>query len=210
MKLFQKFIAFTMMTIILISAAFPASAASIPEGVIPDEAFCFKSTDDEGLNTTGLPKQTRQSSGLITSYRDFGASLAGFRYNIYADGDRLDEFVFVEYLTPSWAPSEGYVWSKSTSVSWSYSGDAVFCERIQLTLGLSKTRTTTYSVAVQIPADSSRWSKLALYSDFFLQKYYVDRDVYNLEGQIVSTHKRIDSGSTYTPAEESYLYVCYK
>lgn len=210
MKLFQKFIAVTMTTFILISAAFPASAASFPGGVNPDEVFCFKSTDDEGLNTTGLPKQTRQSSGLITSYRDFGASLAGFGYNIYADGDRLDEFVFVEYLTAHWAPTSSYTWSESTSVSWSYSGDAVICERIQLTLGLSKTRTTTYSVAVEIPADSSRMSKLALYNDFFLQKYYVDRDIYDLEGQIVNTQENFDSGETYTPTEDSYLYVCYK
>lgn len=180
---------------------------------IPIDALAFKSIDDEtGTYTAGLPIQTRQKSGLITSYFEStsNTNLSGYKYDIYASGDSTTRKEFVRYLTGSWAKADGYTWSKSQSASWTVSGGVTFGEKIRVALGLSKSRTTTYSVAVHIPANANRESKLAFGSDFFTQDYYVNKKTINSVGTVTATVTNYDSGYVKTPTKDSYLYVIYK
>lgn len=73
---------------------------------------------------------------------------------------------FVKYLTPSWAKAASYTWSQSNTTTWTVSGGATYeaAETVRLTLGLSRSRTTTYSIGITIPEDSSRFSKLGFAS----------------------------------------------
>jgi len=177
-----------------------------------NDVYAFQSVDDEGLNTPGIPIRTRQSSGLIASIRTLtSSSLAGWEDKIYAlGGDRLDHCVFVKYLTSSWAKSSQYVWGEANTATWSFTGGATFGEKVRVTLGLSKSRTTTYSASVYIPAISSKNSKLAFGSDYFMQNYTVNRSIINDAGIVTSIISSYDSGYTYTPTENTYLYIVYQ
>lgn len=208
-KLLTFFITIAVFTnsITLTATAASSESSEMENG---ETEYVFSSTDDEGMNTSGIPKE-RQKSGVISTIRDFiGGSQAGYNYIIYANGDRLSSQVFVKYLTSSWAPATLYSWSESNSCQWTYSGDVVFGEKIRVTLGLSKSRTTTYSTTITIPADSSKYSKLAFGSDYFRQFYYVDRQYLDDAGNLVNTYYQYDSGSVFTPTETTYLYVVYQ
>lgn len=74
---------------------------------------------------------------------------------------------FVRYLTGSWAKASSYTWSKSQSASSTISSNVgVTAKGISNSLGVSNSVTTTYSVAITIPASNSKYSKLAFYSDY--------------------------------------------
>ncbi|MDQ0338438.1 hypothetical protein J2S00_001222 [Caldalkalibacillus uzonensis] len=62
----------------------------------------------------------------------------------------------------------------------------------------------TYSVTVIIPADSSRYSKLALYGDY--KRFYVKVEEKDWLGRIVKTTYHY----TYEPTSNHYLRVIYQ
>lgn len=113
---------------------------------------------------------------------------------------------FVRYLTESWAPASQYVWSKSNTASMSLSGSSSlsFAQKVVSQVGLSISRTTTYSVAITIPADSSKLSRLGFASDF--DKFTYDYKTYNAAGVCIESSMDVVN----CPTSTSYLLVYYK
>lgn len=172
---------------------------------IAGEGLQFSSVDNEtGIANSGLPVQTRQSSGTIWSstwYQGYAKVVE----KAVATGDTLLEEQFVKYLSSSWTKASSYTWIKSNSASWTISSgaDATIAENVRSSLGLSKTRTTTYAVAVTIPADPSRYSKLGFASDYFKQNYKYTMTV---DGTVT----RSENAYIKTPTEDTYLKPYYK
>ncbi len=162
-----------------------------------------KSVDDEtGLEDPVGAIRPLQTSGLI--YKDAG--YYGSSYLVEqatAKGDSTIRREFVRYLTSSWAKAQSYTWSTSNSTSWSFGGTLTIGERIKSALSLSTTRTTTYSVAITIPADTTKFSKLGFASDFFRQNYYYEKIV---DGTVVAT----ETSYIKTPTVDTYLIVYYQ
>ncbi|SDG32744.1 hypothetical protein SAMN04488542_1365 [Fontibacillus panacisegetis] len=173
------------------------------------------SVDDEtGLPSSGLPTYYQGTPGMVQPYLASGNIIwndAGYYGSSYvvdkaiSEGESIASRLFVKYLTSSWAKAASYTWGTSNSAAWTYSGSATFdiANKVKVQLGLSTTRTTTYSVAINIPADSSRFSKLGFASDYFTQYYYWTKTV---DGTLVdSEHEYIR-----TPLADSYLIVYYQ
>ncbi|MBK5497383.1 MULTISPECIES: hypothetical protein [unclassified Peribacillus] len=111
----------------------------------------------------------------------------------------------VRYLTGSWVKASSYQWSKSNSATSTVSSDAgASAGGISSSLGVSNSVTTTYSVAITIPADKKKFSKLAFYSDF--NKRYVRVLLYNFNGILYSDKKT----NHYAPRKDTYLQVVYQ
>lgn len=111
---------------------------------------------------------------------------------------------FVRYLTGSWAKASSYTWSKSQTASATVSADVgVSTKEISAKLGVAKSVTTTYSIAISIPANSKKFSKLAFYSDY--NKRYVKVQRY-MDGKLLSTKYT----NHYAPRKDTYLQVVYK
>lgn len=112
---------------------------------------------------------------------------------------------FVRYLTSSWAQASSYTWSQSQSVSSSVSSSVgMTAGAISNSLGVSNSVTTTYSVAITIPANNSRFSKLAFYSDF--DERYVRVRLWNTQGILYSDKNTYH----YAPRKDTYLQVVYQ
>lgn len=109
----------------------------------------------------------------------------------------------VKYLTGTWAKSSQYVWTHTTTatatISTSLSADV---KAVTASLGLTYSQSDSYAVAVTIPADKSRYSKLALRSDF--NRYYVKK-VITLGGKSSNYY-----GYVYSPTSNQYLMVAYQ
>lgn len=111
---------------------------------------------------------------------------------------------FVRYLTGSWAKASSYTWSKTQSASSTVSTDVgASAKVISSKLGVSNTVSTSYSVAITIPASSTKFSKLAFYSDF--NKRHVK--VWDSIGPAVFN---IKYGDHYAPTKDTYLQVVYQ
>lgn len=175
--------------------------------LIEGEVLSFKSVDDEtGTQNAGLPPsiRIRQTSGII--YEDsgwYGSSYLVERTT--ATGDSTIRKEFVKYLTGSWAPAASYTWSKSNSTTWTFGGEGTsdISEKVRIALNLSRSRTTTYDVAINIPADSTRLSKLGFASDYFKQNYKYQKIV---DGVVTSTK----NGYIKTPTKDTYLLVYFQ
>lgn len=76
-------------------------------------------------------------------------------------GKVLHSQVFQKYLTESWAKASSYSWQKSNTTAISFSGTYTqdITDKAKAAFGLTASRTTTYSVAITLPADSSKFSK---------------------------------------------------
>ncbi len=180
---------------------------------VPDGAISIKSIDDEtGLMNSGIPKAGRQSSGLIVSYfmPQSNYTFEGVTYNIMANGDARVNKEFVKYLTDSWALANNYTWSKTTTVSWTFGGDVTFGEKVKTKLGLSTSRSTSHTTGTSIPADPTKFSKLAYGSDYFIQNYTVNADIKDSNGKITRTITGYERGYVKTPTSDTYIYPVYK
>lgn len=113
---------------------------------------------------------------------------------------------FEEYLTSAWAQASQYEWSASTTTEISVTGsvNTDIIKSIVKDLTLSWSKTISYSVAITIPADSSKYSKLALYGDY--KKYYAKTERYSSTAILQETTKHY----AYDPTTEHYLKVVYK
>ena len=74
----------------------------------------------------------------------------------------------VAWMTDAWAKASKYTASKNHTTNWSHTGDiSITVKKIftgKYSLNYSVTNTASYSL--DIPADSKRYSKLALFNDF--------------------------------------------
>ena len=180
---------------------------SLPEeGVEEGEIRSFYSTDNDSKSI--------ERNTVLRSYKD-GDLIYSKNLVINPDLVQKDRAyfkskstmkkVFIKYLTGSWAKANSYTWSKSNTVKWEVSGgvDLNISEAVAAKMGLSTSRTTTYSVAVTIPANSGKYSKLGFASDYT---------------KLVYTHKRYmnssllysKKGTLKTPQKNTYLVVYYK
>lgn len=123
---------------------------------------------------------------------------------IYDNGKSKRYEEFVEYLTDNWAKAAEYTYGESRSVSWQVSTDITLslARKVKAKLGLSETITKSYSVAVKIPANPDRYSKLGQAADFHHQ--FLLKKAY-LNGKLTSETKPDIMFPT-----ESYLKVYYK
>ncbi|AXM89422.1 hypothetical protein CI793_07315 [Anoxybacillus ayderensis] len=111
---------------------------------------------------------------------------------------------FQTYLTSAWAYSDRYVWTETTTTTLQITGGATFdiTEAIKNQLNLSWSKSKSYSVAIQIPADKNKYSKLGLFGDF--NKYYVKVVKDKFGQETISYH------DAYEPTSTHYLKVVYK
>lgn len=138
-------------------------------------------------------------------YEKPGATIQSDTAVTTVSGPTLVSKKFVKYLTSSWAKASSYTWGVSNSVSATISSTVgLSAAGISSALGLSHTVTTTYSVAITIPADSSRFSKLAFYSDY--NKRYVKISTFNHDGVLYKTEYTY----YYQPLKNTYLAVAYQ
>ena len=115
------------------------------------------------------------------------------------------EFRLEKYLIDAWTKAQYYNWSESTTTTLSFSAGLTFdvTEKIKNTYNLQSSRTKTYGVTVNIPADSTKWSKLGLFGDF--NRRYVKAEYVRLNS-ILDTQL----GYSYEPTNDQYIMVVYQ
>lgn len=166
------------------------------------EVLTFKSDDSI------QPRATKSYSKGDLIYRQYSRSeLLGTLYrrdaHYYSTSNVSRKFV--KYLTGSWAYSDGYTWSRTNTTTITGSGESgkTFAKKVTAKLGFSVSYSTSYSVAVHIPAVETKLSKLGFASDYkkivYDYKYYKD-----------GTLKESSRDTYYAPKKDTYLLVYYK
>lgn len=167
------------------------------------ETLKFESTD----NNPGIVPYANFSKGDLIYSKVTRSELfpTTYRYEAYYYSSTKVIKKFVKYLTGSWAYSDGYTWSKTNTTSVTGSGESTveFAKQVAGKLGLSVSRSTSYSVAVSIPANKSKMSKLGFASDY--TKYVYDYKQYKDTTLITSSRD-----TYYAPEKDTYLLVYYK
>lgn len=206
---FKKITSFALAGCIVLSAMMMTAGAvdmpAISEQAIPGEVMQFTSVDDETGLVDNIRIEPKKTSGIIWSSTWYEGSGVKVVETATATDDKTTRKEFVRYLTGSWAQASSYTWSKSNTASWTVSSGAnmTAANGVATSLGLSTSRTTSYSVGITINADSSRFSKLAFCSDFFRQ-YYTYKMTVN--GAVTKT----SNDSIKTPMKDTYLIVYYQ
>lgn len=114
---------------------------------------------------------------------------------------------FVRHLTGAWARSSGYSWSSSTTVGATVSsGLGVTAAGASSNIGVTASVTKSYSITVNIPASSSRYSKLGLASNF--SRYYI-KSAWHQDGKPVAG-ATWTYGYLYSPTRDQFLIVYYQ
>lgn len=113
---------------------------------------------------------------------------------------------FVKYLTNTWQKASSYQKTINETISWSVGGTLSidFHEKACAALNFQKNVAYSTGVAVTIPADSTRYSKLGLSSDFVGEYFY--REV--LHGSTVAS-KTNDNFKAPVKGQQ-YLDVIYQ
>lgn len=110
----------------------------------------------------------------------------------------------VRFLTSSWAPADRYNWSTTQSASSTVSANVGLSSKaISSQLGVSNTVTTSYSVAISIPANPKRLNKLAFYADY-------NRRYVRVRKYMGTTLLSTDHTYHYAPRKDTYLQVVYQ
>ena len=131
------------------------------------------------------------SSGVAASAAEFGSGAAAHATGIVKMDSVYNRFVskvsgptkvskkHVRYLTPTWAKASSYTWGTTTTVTSTLSTTVgVSAKEASASIGVTNSVSQAWSVSISIPASSTRYSKLALLSDYNLykikvQEYYV-------------------------------------
>ena len=117
--------------------------------------------------------------------------------------------LFVRHLTSAWAKATSYTWSQDTSVSATLSASiGPSAGAVAGSIGVSASKTASWGVAVNIPVDKKKYSKLSLRSDFYqtpvkarlVQKAALKPTIYG--PWKTATHM--------APTNNQYLTVTYK
>lgn len=204
------------MSILLVSAisisAFAAEVYDEDAGAYIGPVIKFEGSDSMQNGQGALPhlnsaKSTYARGDLICNWETGSIAVPGTvqYYAYYYSSQKINQ-EFEKYLTASWAKAESYTWSKSNTVSYSVSGDIQkeFAKKIVAKVGLNLSHTTTYSVAVTIPANSSRYSKLGFASDYTRVNFDYKVD-HIMSGETTTTREYVKC-----PEEDTYLIVYYK
>ncbi len=126
---------------------------------------------------------------------------------VKVSGPVLVQKKFVEYLTGAWARSTGYSWREGTTVTSSISsGLGVSAGVASSNLGVSSSVTKTYGVTVNISANSSKYSKLGLASNF---NRYAVKSTWFQNGKVVPG-STWTYGDLYSPTKDQFLVVYYR
>ena len=211
----KRIISFIMSILLVSSISISAFAAELYDEnaeayvgpVIKFEGADSTQNGQEALPHLNSAKNTYARGDLICNWETGSVTLPGtVQYYAYFYSSEEINQEFKKYLTASWAKAENYTWSKSNTVSYSVSGDIQkeFAKKIVAKVGLNLSYTTTYSVAVTIPADSSKYSKLGFASDY--TKVNFDYKVEHImSGETTTTREYVKC-----PGEDTYLIVYYK
>lgn len=137
-------------------------------------------------------------------FEPFCIVCGGVRYEVATISGPTTVKKFVRYLTGSWAKANSYTWSKSQSASSTTDANVgITATGISAQLGVSNTVTTSYSVAITIPASSASFSKLAFYSKY--NKRYV-----RVKSYISGVYSSTKYTNHYAPHKDTYLQVVYQ
>ncbi|MFO8234965.1 MAG: hypothetical protein R6U04_06155 [Bacteroidales bacterium] len=110
----------------------------------------------------------------------------------------------VRFLTSSWAKADRYTWSTTQTASSTVSANVgLSAKAISSQLGVSNTVTSSYGVAISIPANSSRLSKLAFFADY-------NRRYVRVRKYMGTTLLSTDHTYHYAPRKDTYLQVVYQ
>lgn len=111
---------------------------------------------------------------------------------------------FVRFLTSAWTNSTGYSWSHSTTVSSTLTANiGITAKQASGSIGVSSTRTKSYTVTANIYADRKRLSRLGLYSDFNRYKIRTKTQHMGISGSWKYSY-------LYSPLSNQYLIPVYK
>ncbi|WP_026895113.1 hypothetical protein [Clostridiisalibacter paucivorans] len=174
------------------------------EDVYRGEGLHFKGNDDDGIS---FIRRMRSVGDIIFEETDTSGAGSGIvtTEKAISTGENLIKKELVKYLTGSWAYANEYAWKEDNTATWTYGGGAEYsiADKVRLSLGLSRSVTTSYGTEIKIPAESGKLSKLGFASDFFEQNYYYE---FKVNGTVDKSY----NGYTKTPTEDSYLFVYYK
>ncbi|MDQ7095441.1 hypothetical protein REC12_17765 [Desulfosporosinus sp. PR] len=161
------------------------------------------------INQTDIPKvdMTPQNTSKTSSISQ--PNIATYYYVCAVQWARTDSKLFSQYLTSSWANASSYTWSQAVATAWSLGGSTTIdvTNAIKAQVVATLTRTTTYTVAITLPADATRLSKLGFFSDF-TEKYVYTEKRFPLGGSAY----RVDASyynNVYEPLANTYLMVVY-
>ncbi len=177
-------------------------------GVLYDEEYELNPNvqiyRDSHLTNNAGNMARRPSNGVyLFSVSDFWSDKVT---KVYENGYSKPK-VFIGYLSSTWAKRSSYSDNVSTTVTWSKSGNISLeiADAVKGQFGLSNSMAIGVGISSQIPADSNKYSKLALYVDY--HDYYLKCNVVNFaETKVYETYY----GDVLFPTEDYYLDVVYK
>ncbi|WP_310832569.1 hypothetical protein [Paenibacillus pedocola] len=184
-------------------------------GVVPVSAATSDGSDGSTIGASvsvqGVPTVENEANSKISPMD------AGYSWNTYdIRSESSKTFLskkFVRYLTESWAQASGYTWSKAQATALTFTGNLTSeaIDKMKVQFGLSAGYTTTYTVAITLPATATQFSKLAFGADYYTQDFsFVKTTHYQTSygsGEIVDPRVY----STYLqPTPNTYLYVVYQ
>ena len=116
---------------------------------------------------------------------------------------------FVRYLTPAWAKASNYTWSSTTTVTAGLSASVGASSKfVSSSLGFAYSPSQSWSISIQVPAKSSRFSKLALRSDF--KRTPVRVRAVNRARFKPTLYGKWKGATHVAPGSSQYLAVVYK
>lgn len=197
---------------LLATGTLTVSASATPTST--QNATTIETSTGEEAGTAQLTPGTLELPGLApaapalspsTSTPACIACVGGFRREtVRVSGPVRYNKKFVRYLTGAWAYSTGYTWTSSTTVSATLTASiGATAQAVSSSIGVSASRTQSYSIGVNIYASKSKLSKLALYSDY--NRYYVKSRT--VLGGKPSAWKY---SYLYSPLANQYLLATYK
>lgn len=161
--------------------------------------------DDEAIEEEGVELgESIEVEGELSDPEHVSNINAYWAINVLSGPTKVKKRV--KYLTGSWAKANSYTWSKTVSASSTRSSEVgLSAKSIAAKLGVSNTVTTSYSVAVTIPANKLKFSKLGFYSDFNKRRLRVRKINEFTAG--VESDKKTDH---FAPRKDTYLQVVYQ
>jgi hypothetical protein len=112
---------------------------------------------------------------------------------------------WVKYLTSVWAMAQSYTWTSTTTATATLSTDvSLSAANVSTKLGLTASRSRTWSVGITVPASSTRYSKLSLLSDY--DRRYIQTWI-TVDSKLSGSYKY---AYLYTPTVNQYIKVTYK
>lgn len=160
--------------------------------------------EDNCISAPSNSIQRKPGNGtyLFTIYN----SLWTRKTNVYENGYSTPKN-FIQYVSSVWAKRSQYTETSTYTVSWTRSASITLdiAEGVKAQYGLSKSVSGSLGIGSVIPADSTRYSKLALYAKF--HDYYLKCIESDIESTtIYNTYY----GDVLLPTGDLYFDVVYQ